>query len=545
MDSTPTNNINKTIIPTPNIQPRLPTPVIRPIIPTPVIRPNIQPIIATPNIRPIIPTPNIRPISSAIRPIRPTPEIGVRTLTSVISDPTIGAPPLIPIRYNPPHKNKIIEVSVRPPLEPNHTNKSPWSIIYQTNIKIAPRKPIIVSFEPLPPIIGSPIIPKSPRISPMIPVPQLPIDAIVTIALSMTAKDLSNYCISNKNIAKICQSNEFYSELLTRKYGVIISDIPGTNLKEKYQFMVRFDWDKINMANIPGATLKEKYQFMLHFNFDTPYENYFMSQFDWNKINMKAIPGETLQQKYDFVSQFNWDKVPVANMSYRHIYHGEYHSVDELFNSENLDNINKRLKYVLNILRKANTLHSEKHLDFKYLILDTISVESVNFLMTILNICIKTINSLQEFRTKKYAIEDITKILQLCLLQVLESEKFDIASVLLQYYHPQNDKDFIHIYEMTHSYKDTVFIKSFEFMWDYLNKEDFIELTIKQIEFYLKRDKPHKVEFIRTKLLSKGIDIMLEFLRRHPDIANDLRTQLMTRDDDDSLNYFEQFLPYV
>ena len=84
----------------------------------------------------------------------------------------------------------------------------------------------------------------------------LPTDTLINILLPLSAVEIESYCQSNKNIRATCQSNNFYTEMLIRKYRLKINNIPGLTLKEKYNYVSQLML-KVETANIftMGMTL--------------------------------------------------------------------------------------------------------------------------------------------------------------------------------------------------------------------------------------------------------------------------------------------------
>jgi len=179
---------------------------------------------------PIIPTPVIRPTTPNIQPIVATPNIRPIIATPVIR-PIIATPNILPIIATP-------------------------------NIR------------PISPVIRQQAIPFY----------ELPLDVLVTMATKMTAKELVNLCATNVNIAKICQSNEFYRALISRKYNVIIANVPGNNLQEKYQFLEAFNWDIV-----PGESMNDKLNFVLETIHRSETEDISQPDEDENSPNFEEI----------------------------------------------------------------------------------------------------------------------------------------------------------------------------------------------------------------------------------------------------------------
>jgi len=82
--------------------------------------------------------------------------------------------------------------------------------------------------------------------------PYLPINALIDILLPLSTKEVQDFCQANVSVLKTCNGNEFFNDMLIRKYQLKIADIPGITLKEKYEYITKL-YMKAETSNISIA----------------------------------------------------------------------------------------------------------------------------------------------------------------------------------------------------------------------------------------------------------------------------------------------------
>lgn len=69
----------------------------------------------------------------------------------------------------------------------------------------------------------------------------LPRDVLIELLVSLPPGRLSALCGTSSALSRLCNDEQFLSELIGRKYKVTVDKIPGQTIKEKYVFISQFD----------------------------------------------------------------------------------------------------------------------------------------------------------------------------------------------------------------------------------------------------------------------------------------------------------------
>ena len=131
----------------------------------------------------------------------------------------------------------------------------------------------------------------------------LSIDTVIEITRNLSVRSILQLCQSDKNIHNICNSTEFMTELLLRRYKIKdVKGIPGRTLREKYNYILQLVNQaetlgnndlKLYIAVIGVAKLLNNKEFT-----DVIYGRVMKSFANAFGVDLKNIPGRSLESKH-------------------------------------------------------------------------------------------------------------------------------------------------------------------------------------------------------------------------------------------------------
>ena len=115
-------------------------------------------------------------------------------------------------------------VTITPPRVPIEYEADPVIALPSRAIKEIRPRVVYQDFEPAPTTITD-----------------LPRDVLVELLINLPPGKLTSLCRTNVSLSRLCNDEQFLSELIGRKYKITVNKIPGQTIKEKYAFISQFD----------------------------------------------------------------------------------------------------------------------------------------------------------------------------------------------------------------------------------------------------------------------------------------------------------------